>query len=134
MCITDAPQQNEDNDGDEAMDLDEDEDESSERSMAFGFTEALLTYLLQGVDAKNKVVRYRVCQLLSSIVLCLGEIDDDLFQELRAAFVRRIHDRESSIRVQAVLGLARLQGTDDEDEPEPITEILLNALQNDSKA
>ncbi|KAK7206438.1 nuclear condensing complex subunit [Myxozyma melibiosi] len=126
-------QDNEDVDMDIDMDIDE-EDESSEHFMAHSFIEMLFAHLLQGVDAKNKAVRFRVCQLLASIVVHLGEIDDDLFQELRAAFVRRIHDKESTIRLQAVLGLARLQGTDDEDEPEPITELLLNALQNDSKA
>ncbi|KAK9362708.1 nuclear condensing complex subunit [Lipomyces starkeyi] len=114
--------------------MDVDDEVESASTTDSRFVEFLLQHLLKGIDAKSKVVRYRVCQLLASIVQSVGEIDDDLFQDLRSAFVRRLHDKESSVRVQAVMGLSRLQGTDDEDEPEPITELLLNSLQHDSKA
>ncbi|KAJ8100601.1 nuclear condensing complex subunit [Lipomyces tetrasporus] len=121
------------NDSDvEMMDIDDEED--TESTVCSRFVEYLLQHLLRGVDARSKVVRYRVCQLLASVVQTVGEIDDDLFQDLRSAFVRRVHDKESSVRVQAVMGLCRLQGTDDEDEPEPVSELLLNTLQHDSKA
>ncbi|KAK9368640.1 nuclear condensing complex subunit [Lipomyces kononenkoae] len=122
-----------DSDSDVEM-MDMDDEVESTGTADSRFVEFLLKHLLKGIEAKSKVVRYRVCQLLASIVQSVGEIDDDLFQELRAAFVRRLHDRESSVRVQAVVGLSRLQGTDDEDEPEPITELLLNTLQHDGKA
>ncbi|KAK9324433.1 nuclear condensing complex subunit [Lipomyces orientalis] len=121
------------NDSDVDM-MDMDDEEDTESTVCSRFVEYLLQHLLRGVDAKSKVVRYRVCQLLASIVQTVGEIDDDLFQDLRSAFVRRVHDKESSVRVQAVMGLCRLQGTDDEDEPEPVSELLLNTLQHDSKA
>ncbi|KAK9372420.1 nuclear condensing complex subunit [Lipomyces chichibuensis] len=122
-----------DRDSDTDM-MDVDDEAESASTTDSRFVEFLLQHLLKGIDAKSKVVRYRVCQLLASVVQSVGEIDDDLFQELRSAFARRLHDKESSVRVQAVIGLSRLQGTDDEDEPEPITELLLNSLQHDSKA
>ncbi|KAK9476378.1 nuclear condensing complex subunit [Lipomyces japonicus] len=115
-------------------DVDMDADNESESGLGFRFVESLARHLLQGIDSKSKVVRYRVCQLTASIVHSLGEVDDDLFQDIRSAFARRLRDKETSVRVQAVLGLSRLQGTDDEDEPEPIEELLLSALQHDSKA
>ncbi|KAK9468788.1 armadillo-type protein [Lipomyces arxii] len=121
-------------DADSDVDMGTSDDEGAESTIGSRFVEFLLQHLLRGVDAKNKLVRYRVCQILALVVHSLGEIDDDLFQELRSSFVRRLHDKESSIRVQAVLGLSRLQGTDDDEEPEPISELLLNSLQHDSKA
>ncbi|KAK9241367.1 nuclear condensing complex subunit [Lipomyces kononenkoae] len=116
----------------EMMDMDDEVEPTGTTDSRF--VEFVLKHLLKGIDAKSKIVRYRVCQLLASIVQSVGEIDDDLFQDLRSAFVRRLQDKESSVRVQAVIGLSRLQATDDEDEPEPITELLLNSLQHDGKA
>ncbi|KAK9447851.1 nuclear condensing complex subunit [Limtongia smithiae] len=120
-------------DVDDASD-EEAEDVSPEADAVGNFVEFLLQHLLQGVDAKNKAVRYHVVQLLASLVQFLGDIDEDLFKELRAAFARRQHDKETAVRVQAVLGLSRLQGTDDENEAEPISELLLTSMQHDSKA
>ncbi|KAK9474697.1 ARM repeat-containing protein [Dipodascopsis tothii] len=119
-----------DADGDMAMDY----DDEAEATLASRFVEHLFRHVLRGVNAKDKTVRYRSCQVLALLVSSPGEIDDDLFLEVRSAFVRRLHDKEAAVRVQAVIGLARLQGTDDEDEPEPVAELLLAVLQHDPAA
>ncbi|CAJ0760928.1 8780_t:CDS:10, partial [Entrophospora sp. SA101] len=56
------------------------DDYNLENSLSSRFTEYLLRYLLQGVKAKDKVVRYRVCQLISYLINLLRTLDDDLLQ------------------------------------------------------
>ncbi|KAK9462936.1 nuclear condensing complex subunit [Lipomyces oligophaga] len=127
---------NEDGDGDLDMDMDMDMDkeQNAEHAIAMDLVEALVRNLIRGLVTKSKAVRYRSCQLLSSLILSLGEIDDELFQEIRSGFYHRLHDKESSVRVQAVIGLARLQGSDEEDEEEPVEEQLIRLIQHDPKA
>ncbi|KAF1733393.1 Condensin complex subunit 3 [Beauveria bassiana] len=94
--------------------------------------------------AKDKFVRYRSAQLLSQIVNSLDALDDDLFQSLRHALLKRIRDKEAMVRVQAVLGLGRLAGNQSDsltnsDDSDADTELgllekLLQVLQNDPSA
>lgn len=46
----------------------------------------------------------------------LTTIDDDLFNLIRLGFVKRLRDKEAPVRVQAVLGLGRLAGNEDEEQ------------------
>ncbi|KAL1915094.1 uncharacterized protein VTP21DRAFT_7575 [Calcarisporiella thermophila] len=71
--------------------------------------EYILRHLLKGVRAKDKNVRFRVCQLMALSVNLIGAIDEQLFQELQAAIIERTRDKETSIRVQSVIALSRLQ-------------------------
>jgi len=94
---------NEENDGD---DLDDNESPTNE------FIKHLINHLLRGVDAKDKTVRYRVVQMLASLVHYIGEIDNDTFEALYTSLTKRIHDREPSVRIQAVVALSRFQAFD----------------------
>ena len=106
-------------------------------------TSQLLENVVSLMTAKDKFVRYRSTQLVSHVVNCLEAIDDDVFQRIRHALLRRIRDKESMVRTQAVLGLGRLAGNESEnyansdesdDESSGLLEKLLEVLQNDPSA
>lgn len=106
-------------------------------------TSHLMNTVLPLLTAKEKFVRYRSTQLISHIINSLEAIDDDLFQLLRHGLLKRIHDKEAMVRVQAVLGLGRLAGneaegeaedSDDDDSGAGLLDKLLEILQNDPSA
>ncbi|TEY87496.1 hypothetical protein BOTCAL_0001g00220 [Botryotinia calthae] len=105
-------------------------------------TSHLMSTVLPLLTAKEKFVRFRSTQLISHIINSLDSIDDDLFQQLRHGLLRRIHDKEAMVRVQAVLGLGRLAGNEaegdaDESDDESSGGLLvklLAVLQNDPSA
>jgi condensin complex subunit 3 len=106
-------------------------------------TSHLMAAILPLLTAKEKFVRYRSTQLISHVINSLEAIDDDLFQLLRHGLLKRIHDKEAMVRVQAVLGLGRLAGneadgeaedSDDDDSGAGLLEKLLDVLQNDPSA
>jgi condensin complex subunit 3 len=107
-------------------------------------TSHILSLLLPLLTSKEKTVRYRAAQLISHIINSVDSIDDELFQQLRLGLLKRIRDKESMVRVQAVLGLGRLavneveadlngEQSDDEDAG-GLLEKLLDVLQNDPSA
>ena len=54
----------------------DEEVEETEESLAAGrFVEMFLRHLLKGIDAKEKFVRLRVCQLIALAMNSLGEIE-----------------------------------------------------------
>ncbi len=94
---------------------------------------------------KDKVIRFRATQVTSHIINSLDTMDDALFQDLRSALLKRIHDKEAMVRLQAVYGLGRLAAeVDDEDKDEDsdsddeagskVLGKLLVVLQNDPAA
>lgn len=83
-------------------------------------TSHILLLLLPLLSAKDKTVRFRATQITAHIINTLESIDDDLFQKMRVGLLRRIHDKETAVRVQAVLGLGRLAGEGDEDDDEEV--------------
>ncbi|KAH7371882.1 nuclear condensing complex subunit [Cadophora sp. MPI-SDFR-AT-0126] len=106
-------------------------------------TSHLMNAVLPLLTAKEKFVRYRSTQLISHIINSLDAIDDDLFQLLRHGLLKRIHDKEAMVRVQAVLGLGRLAGnetegeaadSDDDESGSGLLDRLLDVLQNDPSA
>lgn len=72
----------------------------------------------------------------------LTTIDDDIFNLIRLGFLKRLRDKEPSVRVQAILGLGRLAGNDDEEQDEEdsddeaggILDKLLDIMINDPSA
>jgi condensin complex subunit 3 len=61
---------------DGAEDDDAMEVEETEESLGAGrFVEMFLRHLLRGIDAKEKFVRLRVCQLIALAMNSLGEIE-----------------------------------------------------------
>lgn len=108
-------------------------------------TTHVLGTLLPLMSAKDKTIRFRATQITSHIVNCLDTLDDTLFHQLRIALLKRIHDKETPVRLQAVYGLGRLAAeveNDDEKEDSDsddelgsgVLEKLLNILQNDPAA
>ena len=116
-------------------------------------TGSLTTFVIHKVaplmQSKEKIVRYRACQLVAEIINSISSIDDDAFDLARMGFLRAMRDKESYIRVQAVIGLGKLVGDgagEDAEEEQDETEYgetdtssglmprLLDLLQNDQSA
>lgn len=108
-------------------------------------TTHVLGTLLPLLSAKDKTIRFRATQITSHLVNCLDTLDDNLFHQLRLALLKRIHDKEAPVRLQAVYGLGRLaaevendEDKDDSDSDEEVgsgvLEKLLSILQNDPAA
>ncbi|KAI7867392.1 nuclear condensing complex subunit [Spinellus fusiger] len=109
----------------------------AEETISSRFVEYFMRHLLKGLTAKNKIVRLRCCQMVALSVNSLGEIDEDIYQELKRSLFERIKDKEASIRIQAATALSRLQSTDteiDENDGKTIIQKLVWALQHDSSA
>ena len=81
---------------------------------------------------------------MAHIINSLDSIDDEHYHLLRVGLLKRARDKEPMIRVQAVLGLGRLAGNDDNgeqgdadsdnDEASGLLEKLLEILQHDPSA
>ncbi|WVQ70731.1 hypothetical protein IAR50_000253 [Cryptococcus sp. DSM 104548] len=116
----------------------EEEDDEDSDTTASRFVVKLLRHLLSGMEAKDKNVRFRVTLLIVSMINGLGEMDDDLFVLLRKSLLDRAKDKEAAVRVQATLGLSKLQSGEDEDDleegQEPLANILLDLLRYDPAA
>ena len=107
-------------------------------------TAHILSISLPLLASKEKTVRYRSTQLVAHIINSLDSIDDEYFQLLKSGLSKRVRDKEPTIRVQAVLGLGRLAGNEDDMNPENddsdddvangLLEKLLEILQNDPSA
>ncbi|EIW69906.1 hypothetical protein TREMEDRAFT_30304 [Tremella mesenterica DSM 1558] len=114
------------------------EGEEDAETASTRFVGKLLRYLLSGMEAKDKNVRFRVTLLTVSMINGLGEIDDDVYVLLRKSLLDRSRDKEAAVRVQAALGLAKLQSGEDEadleDGDEPLGEVLLDLLRYDPAA
>lgn len=101
-------------------------------------TMAIANMVVPILASKDKIVRYRATQLLAHLVNSLDSIDDEVFRLVRTGLLKRIRDKEATVRVQAVLGLARLVGDESEggleDSSAALLEKLLDILQNDATA
>lgn len=101
-------------------------------------TLAIANMVVPLLGSKDKIVRYRSAQLLSQLVNSLDSIDDEVFRLVRTGLLKRIRDKEATVRVQAVQGLARLVGNDGdeglEDSAAALLEKLIDILQNDATA
>ena len=134
----------------EEMNEVEDPDDDFE-STAARFTARLLKFLLKGFLAKDKSVRYRVLQTVAEMVSHLGEIEyvdlhtlepcliqssEEIYEELRTALLDRVNDKETFVRVQAVIALCKLCGAEDRStlsEGQPVAlDVLLEILAHDS--
>jgi condensin complex subunit 3 len=126
----------------EEDDGEEEDEEEEEDTTATRFVAILLKHLLRGFGAKDKNVRLRCCQAVALLISGLESIDDELFETLRAALLLRASDKESSVRVQAIIALAKLQSGDDDEEGMELddesslttTDILIRLLRHDPSA
>ncbi|KAA8642897.1 hypothetical protein EYZ11_011820 [Aspergillus tanneri] len=101
-------------------------------------TTSLVALVVPLLSAKDRTVRFRATQIIAHIVNSLDTVDDDLYHAIRQGLLRRIRDKESSVRVQAVMGLGRLAGNeeddDDNDDSTALVEKLVEIMQNDTSA
>ena len=79
-------------------------------------TSHILTTVLGFFTAKDKTIRFRAVQTVAHILNNITSFDEDLFNLMRLGFVKRLHDKEPSVRVQAVLGIGRLADEEVEDD------------------
>jgi condensin complex subunit 3 len=94
------------------------------------------------LNAKDKTVRFRATQMVAHVVNNLTAIDDDIFNLIRLGVLKRLRDKEPSVRVQAILCLGRFVGEDEEEDDEDsdedisggILEKLLDIMINDPSA
>ncbi|KAF9495093.1 hypothetical protein BDN71DRAFT_902125 [Pleurotus eryngii] len=132
----------------------EDDEDADDDTTASRFTASLLGHLLEGFEAKDKTVRYRILQIITEMVAHLGELEyvaltayvtrcsapssvDD-YQKLHTALRARVNDRESSVRMQAIIALSRLVDSEDPDEiPDGElsgSDMILQAISGDASA
>ncbi|PYH90475.1 ARM repeat-containing protein [Aspergillus ellipticus CBS 707.79] len=117
---------------------DEEEDmENSPETPTARLTTRLINQIVPLLAAKDKVVRFRATQIIAHIVNSLDTIDDDQYHTIRGGLLKRIRDKEPAVRVQAVMGLGRLAGNeedDDNDDSRALLEKLIDIMQNDTSA
>ncbi|OGE56855.1 hypothetical protein PENARI_c002G09636 [Penicillium arizonense] len=116
-----------------------DDEEQNPETPTARLTSSLVALMVPILGAKDKMVRFRGTQILAHIVNSLESIDDELYHTIRQGLLRRIRDKEASVRVQAVLGLGRLAGDDGEDDGNDdnstaLLEKLIETMQNDTSA
>lgn len=73
------------------------------------FRTALIEYLIKGLAAGNKVVRWRSCQLLSSYIGYTEAIRENEFALVTKAVLDRVQDKDHTVRIAAVSILTRIQ-------------------------
>ena len=115
------------------------DDEHNPETPTSRLTASLVALMVPVMSAKDKMVRFRATQITAHIVNSLESIDDELYHTIRQGLLRRLRDKEASVRVQAVMGLGRLAGDDGDDDGNDdnsaaLIEKLLEIMQNDTSA
>lgn len=129
----------------ELLSQDDPEETSVPETPTTRLTTKLLSTLLPLLQVKDKTIRFRATQMTSHIINSLDSLDDNLFHQLRLNLLKRIHDKEAPVRLQAVYGLGRLAAEVDDDEQNEDSDSdnesghgvlvkLLDILQNDPAA
>ncbi|KAJ6155850.1 hypothetical protein N7470_006416 [Penicillium chermesinum] len=116
---------------------DDDDMDTSPETPTARLTSAIVALMIPLLSAKDKMIRFRATQIIAHIVNTLESIDDELYHTIRQGLLKRIRDKESSVRVQAVMGLGRLAGNDESEDGEDSTallEKLIEIMQNDASA
>lgn len=126
-----------------ALQIDEEEATTLPETPSSRLTTHVLSIVLSVLTVKDKTVRFRAAQTIAHIVNNLDQIDDEMFSLIRHGLMKRLRDKEPSVRVQAVLGLGRLAENDDEEEDDEdsdddaaggILKKLLDIMQHDPSA
>lgn len=107
--------------------------EDDKESVSCEFIDYLIRHLLRGIESRFKEVRYRIAQLLAYLVNYITEMDEQLFSALKYSLNRRLYDRESVVRIQAVVAMSRFQYYEGSNslKMSQATKSLVNALKHD---
>lgn len=111
-----------------------DEDDSDTPEYIFEFVDELLLHLSRGMTAKDKVVRFRVNQLITTVLQNATIVGDECCQTLLNKSLGRLADRDASIRTQAVLTLASLASDPEAEKHNLVVEQLLQMMESDPSA
>ncbi|KAK8153831.1 nuclear condensing complex subunit [Phyllosticta citrichinensis] len=122
--------------------LDGEDPEEDENTPTSRLVQHIITQLIPMLRARDKVVRYRSTQIISHMINTLDTLDDNSYNMVRVNLLKRLHDKEAAVRMQAVKGLGRLVGADEEEEDSDsddesgggLMRKLLEVLRNDSAA
>uniref|UniRef100_A0AAV1TC30 Nuclear condensin complex subunit 3 C-terminal domain-containing protein n=1 Tax=Peronospora matthiolae TaxID=2874970 RepID=A0AAV1TC30_9STRA len=100
----------------------------------------LLKRLVDATAAEDRGVRLRACHMLQLVVNSLDLADEDavVVSQLRHAMVRRLRDKLTSVRIQSIYGLRKLQhkqveGEGEETEDEVTRELRTLMVADPSK-
>eukprot|EP00697_Spironema_sp_BW2_P002405 gnl/Spiro4/13211_TR7009_c0_g1_i1.p1 gnl/Spiro4/13211_TR7009_c0_g1~~gnl/Spiro4/13211_TR7009_c0_g1_i1.p1 ORF type:complete len:955 (-),score=251.69 gnl/Spiro4/13211_TR7009_c0_g1_i1:124-2940(-) len=99
-----------------------------------GFFNEVINFLLTHCASSDKAVRFRVCQLLDTLLRVEAgedlELEDDVFQALVKKLLVRAQDKVPAIRTSALRCLSRLQ--DPTDPKDPVTALFLVLISSDA--
>lgn len=99
------------------------------------FVENVCRYLFNGVDAKDKHVRTRCCQLISICLSNLNEISADVWNAFRAKIGERLFDKEHLVRIQAIKAMSKIQSAYIDDNNQiSVLSLLTEILEHDPHA
>lgn len=99
------------------------------------FIENLMLFCLEHVDAKDRVVRARLAQLMVACLNAVDELSDSVWGVFRVKMTERLFDKEAAVRVHAVHAMSRLQGLALSEEGSlDVMDIFLDLLQHDPSA
>eukprot|EP00762_Andalucia_godoyi_P000226 ANDGO_02430.mRNA.1 Condensin complex subunit 3 len=95
--------------------------------------EEFLAYFIQKSGSKEKVVRFRACQMVAGVLDNLGlevEIGEELWEKLQDMLKLRLYDKVPGVRAAAIHAAARLQNP--ADDGCPIMAMLIDLMQRDN--
>lgn len=111
----------------------ENEEESEETpEYVYTFIESLIDYFMRALTAKDKVVRFRGWQLVTTILQNSTVLSDSISDELRVVAQNRCRDRDHSVRIQVVLTLVSLLNEQDKESYEEVVKILVDLMEHDA--
>ncbi|KAG5520001.1 hypothetical protein PMAC_001077 [Pneumocystis sp. 'macacae'] len=90
--------------------------------------------VLPGLDARDRCVRLRACQVVTATLNSIDEIEDEVYERVRKALVRRLRDREAGVRIEAVVGAARLQNGEEGVGEDRVKRTFVELIQHDPNA
>ncbi|ETO23460.1 condensin complex component, non-smc subunit [Reticulomyxa filosa] len=73
----------------------------------------LLNYLIEKENAKNKAVRFRVCDIIAKLMKSLDEdyeLEEAMWEKLQKVLTRRANDKIPQVRRAAISAMHRVQG------------------------
>ncbi|KAI9184069.1 chromosome condensation complex Condensin, subunit G [Blastocladiella emersonii ATCC 22665] len=91
----------------------------------------VINFLLRGIAARDKIVRYRCARLIFMIASHLTAIDDDLFESMKRELYARCRDKEPMVRREVVAALAILQGGESDGDTDTVQQKLIELIQFD---
>ncbi|KAF7317047.1 Peptidase A1 domain-containing protein [Mycena chlorophos] len=118
------------------LDSEEFEDDAMDTTtLASRFMTQQFKFLLLGIEAKDKNVRFRVVDFIAAMIEEIATIDDDVSQNLRAALIERLTDKEHVVRMRAVVSLVQFAAGEVsskfKDKGDTVLEMLLQAMKTD---